>query len=89
MRNHLYRVIKLAITVFALIGIDVSSAATRPITEAQRAQRDKMSRCHQQATDLALGGDDRRAFMGDCLRKHKKRPRDEASNSFEDRPATT
>lgn len=40
-------------------------------SEAQTVQREKMANCNQQATDKSLKGDERKAFMSECLKaKH-------------------
>jgi hypothetical protein len=39
---------------------------------AQTAQQQKMKLCNQQAKEQKLKGDERKAFMSQCLKKDKK-----------------
>lgn len=45
-----------------------SKGESRP-TPAQQAQQARMKRCHEDARKKALKGDERKAFMGTCLKR--------------------
>lgn len=57
--------------VFALVAVNVSIAAAaeakKAPSAAQLAQQEKMKSCNKDATAKALKGDERQAFMKDCL----------------------
>jgi len=43
--------------------------AKKEPTEKQKAQQDKMKACSTQAKDKNMKGDERKAFMKDCMKK--------------------
>ncbi len=43
-------------------------AAKKEPSEKQLAQRQKMKDCNKEAKDKEMKGDDRKAFMSDCLK---------------------
>ncbi len=57
--------------VFALVAVNVGIAAAveakKAPSAAQLAQQDKMKSCNKEATEKALKGDERQAFMKNCL----------------------
>lgn len=48
-------------------GVMAAEMAKTP-SKAQTAQREKMTNCNKQATDKSLKGDERKAFIGQCLK---------------------
>lgn len=46
----------------------MAAETTKAPSEAQTAQREKMTNCNKQATDKSLKGDERKAFMSECLK---------------------
>lgn len=52
----------------AAIAKDTASAETRP-ADSKLAQQSRMKTCNADAKAKALKGADRKAFMGECLRK--------------------
>lgn len=58
-----------ALAVMCSIGTVQAQNAKSP---AQIAQQQKMKECNQQAKEQKLKGDERKAFMSQCLKKDKK-----------------
>jgi hypothetical protein len=56
----------------ALICLSLAFAASTPALAG--AQQDKMKMCNKEAADKALKGDERMAFMKDCLSKKAEAP---------------
>ena len=52
-------------TVLAILGLGL--ALSMGPVQAQTAQQSKMTSCNKEAGDKALKGDERKAFMKDCL----------------------
>ena len=50
-------------------GTGMDKSAKKEPTEKQKAQQDKMKGCNKEAGEKKLKGDDRKAFMKDCLAK--------------------
>ncbi|HVN42816.1 MAG TPA: PsiF family protein [Steroidobacteraceae bacterium] len=45
----------------------VASLAWQPVALATNSQQDKMTECNKVASEKALKGDERKAFMSNCL----------------------
>lgn len=69
------------VTMLFSISMAVAAEGERPaapklpaITEAEKpqqmTQQERMKMCNQQAAKKSLKGDERRAFMSACLRRH-------------------
>ncbi|WP_180128772.1 PsiF family protein [Rhodoferax sp. BLA1] len=54
-------------TVLAILGLGLGLALSLGSVQAQTAQQSKMTSCNKEAGDKALKGDERKAFMKDCL----------------------
>ncbi|WP_159566079.1 PsiF family protein [Budvicia diplopodorum] len=49
-------------------GVMAADTTTKAPSEAQTAQREKMTTCNKEAADKSLKGDERKAFMSNCLK---------------------
>ena len=54
--------------VFATSGAFAAEEKKEP-SPAQKAQQEKMTSCNKEAKEKALQGDERKAFMSNCLKK--------------------
>lgn len=59
------------ILAFVVVNSGIASAAAeegkKPASAAQIAQQEKMKNCNKEAKDKGLKGDERKAFMSECL----------------------
>lgn len=59
------------VVMWSVCTVHAADAAKSP---AQTAQQQKMKLCNQQAKEQKLKGNERKAFMSQCLRKDEKAP---------------
>ncbi len=66
--------IALAVALFGMLSIHQATFAEDAPKAAPNKQQNKMAECNKNAGEKALKGDERKAFMSDCLKNKPEKP---------------